>query len=138
MVRHAPSQSLGGSAQERGGGTAKDEKPSRLPAAVRQDPQHREEVGTALDLVEDDESAQPLEGKHGVRQRGFRSRIFEVEPRRRPLPRVHDLAGERRLADLTGAEQGDHRGPAQEARHTPAVALPFEHGGNLPRNSDTN
>ena len=88
------------------------EKARRYGSSIREDAQDRKEIGVALNLVDDDETAQALERGHGLRQAGGVAGVLEVESL--TLALREDLRRKRRFARLSRAEQRDDRARAQE------------------------
>ena len=91
-------------------GAAQDEKAGRRARAIRQDAQQREQVGPALDLVDDDEPGERAERLPRCVQAGQVQGIFEIEVGVWP---GRQIPGQGRLAALAWAEQ---RGDTKRAR----------------------
>jgi hypothetical protein len=104
MVDEASRQTLRALAQQFRRGAAQDEKARRFVRPVHENPQNREQVGNSLDLVDDDQSAQRLQGQHGVGQAGLILRILQVDVLHVSGPNLRQAAGQRRLANLSGAD----------------------------------
>jgi hypothetical protein len=107
--------------QEIAGSATEDQEASRSLAAVGQHSQDREQVGAPLDLVDDDEAGERLEGGAGLIQPGEAHRVFEVEVVGRVLGK--QLASQGGFARLArpgqhGDRAADEGGPnpLQESR----------------------
>jgi len=93
--------------------------------AVDQHAQEREEIRQMLDLVDDDQAADPLEDEGRLRQARAISRVVEIEPLCRRIG--CDLARQRGLADLASAEQGHHGELAHQGSDPGRVTRPVDH-----------
>jgi hypothetical protein len=83
---------------------AEDQELGRVPRPVGEHPENLEEFWKALDLVDDDEALERLEGVHRSREPCQVGWVFEVEKSRMAAP--GDRSGEGRLAGLARTEQG--------------------------------
>ena len=113
----APGEGLRALPNQVARGTAEDEKAGWGGVAVDQDPQDGKEVGPSLDLVDDDEAVERIEGQPGCGQALDVGGIFEVEVVQALVagegPAARDLTGERRLARLARPQQGHDGSPRQ-------------------------
>ena len=91
--------------------------------AIGENPQDGEEVGTALDLVDDDQAGQVLERQLGVIQPPQILGVFQVEVGGTAGPLRGEVGRQRRLPYLPGAEDGDHRMALQQARDRLELAI---------------
>ena len=76
--------------------------------------QHREQLRSALNLVDDDQTPKRRERRRGVRETREVAGIFQIEDRGGSVPRAGDLTGQRRLADLPWPEDRHHRARPQQ------------------------
>jgi len=97
------------------------------PAAVRQDPQAREEIGAPLDFVDDDETAERRQGEQRIRETRHVGGRLQIEDMSRSLAAPCDLAGQGRLADLTCSEETDDGCARQETFESPAMSVAGDH-----------
>jgi len=105
-----PGQGLRGLADQVARGAAEDEEARRIPGAVDEHAQEREQLRGTLDLVDDDQPAQPLQGQLGLGQGREVGRVFQVEAGDRGVGQAVGVhACQRGLAALPRAEQRDHR-----------------------------
>ncbi len=91
------------------GSAAQDEESRGRAGSIRQDPQKREQVWDALDLIQDHEPVERLQRELRLRQTGQIGRLLQVEVRGRSRARLADLHGQRRLAHLAGANNPHDR-----------------------------
>ena len=112
--RDAPGQGLGHAPDQVPGGAAQKQEDGLPLRVVADRAENLEELRDALHLVDHD---QPLAAsKEPLRSRAERlanGGHFQVVDRGGPRPRRHDLLGERRLADLPGAQEGGDRRPGE-------------------------
>ena len=90
-----------------------DEKPCREGPSIGEHAQDREEVRHALDLVDHDHPAEPLQRCQWLLKALQVTRIFQVESLASRRGRER-LSSKRRLARLSGAEQRHHRALPEE------------------------
>lgn len=111
-------QRLGALLEEVEGGAAQHEEPHRRSRPVGEDPQHGKQVRAPVQLVDDDEAGEVREGERRVGELREVSGILEIEDRGWPSRRAalrDELASERGLSDLAGAEQRDDGKMAEQA-----------------------
>jgi len=123
-------QRLGRLPEQVGARAAEDQKPCGQRAPVGQDAQEREEVGPALDFINDDHATQRPQGRHRLGQAGEASRIFQVEVSR-GIGR-YDLTGNRGLARLARPHQGGDPAAFQRGADRGQPASPLDHASTLP------
>lgn len=82
----------------------------------------RGEIAAALDFVQDDDPAEPLQGKGRFIELREVPRILQVEERARSSAPAQELARQCGLAHLAGTQQGDDRALPQEALDGPGDA----------------
>lgn len=99
--------------------------------AVDHDAQDGEQVGTALDLVEDDQPGQRFESQLGFGEPGEVTGEFQVEPVDRATPRRRNVMGERRLAHLAGPDDGHTGDGPQQVRALVEMATANEHRARI-------
>ena len=109
QVRDPARQRLGGLADQLAGRTAEDQVPLVQGFPIDQHPQQREQLGTALDLVDDDQTFQRFQGELRVRQPVEVPGVFQIEVMHLPFGKRGDVVTrQRRLATLARAEYPDH------------------------------
>ena len=134
VVGNTSGQGLGGLPQKVRGSTPEDEEATRPLRAVRQDAQDREQIRVALNLVNDDQPLQTLENQHGFGQTGQVFGILQVVEVGRPPQAFRKHSGQRSLADLSCADDPDHRESAEQPEQDRQLSFPFDHGRSLPGN----
>ena len=91
---------------------------------VAEHPEHGEDLGEVLDLVEHHEAAEILQGQHRIPEPRPIPGVLEVEGPDRPLPARRELPGEGRLPHLPGPEDGHGGEEAEEAPEPREVEFP--------------
>ena len=102
------------------------EKPGGRRPAVREYAKDREQAGTGLDLVDDDQATERLERQHRLTQPGQVAWILQIEAGD-PFPGGREFQGERSLADLTGTEKRHDRIVAQILLNSGQMGGPGDH-----------
>ena len=121
-----PGQGFGGLADQVARGTAEDEEARRIPGTVDKHAQEREQLRGTLDLVDDDQPAQPLQGQLGLGQGREVGRVFQVKAGDRGVGQAVGVhACQRGLAALPRAEQRDHRHNREAGRDLRQVSVTF-------------
>ena len=108
-------------------GAAKHEEPGPYRPSVGQHTQDREQLGTALNLVEHDEAGERFERQHRVGQARQLARIFEIEEDRRAGSCRGHTMRQRRLAHLAWPQNRDDRMSPEQAGDPIFVEGPVEH-----------
>ena len=106
---------------------AKGVMPIYAQQSIRENAERWKELGTSLDLVQDHHALQVTEGQLGIFEAREILRALEIEERGRPPLPFGEHSRQRRLSDLTGAEQGNDRAPCQEPREGRLLTLPLDH-----------
>jgi hypothetical protein len=127
VVGDPPGERLGTLAQQRRRGAAQDQEAGLAPRAVHQHPEDLEEVGAALDLVDDDKPGQALQRQHRFGQAREVIRIIEVEPVSLLVPRIGEGARQGGLSDLARTENRHDGMGAEEPRDLREVRRPIDH-----------
>lgn len=110
-------------------GAADHQEPGRPRPAVRQHAKDGEQVGPALQLVDDDQAAQLVQHEARVFQQPIEvGGAFEVQPMRPARILAGDLTSEGRLADLTRPQDRDDRKRAKPPQDLANMFLPGYHG----------
>jgi hypothetical protein len=109
-----------------------DEEASGAGRPVGQDAEHREEVRQSLDLVDDDQPLEIPQREHRVGEPGQVFGVLQIESCDPALAPIGDLRGQRRLADLTGADDSDDRKPLEEAFDVLDSPSSDDHGSIFP------
>jgi hypothetical protein len=107
------SQALRGLPEQIARRAAQHEKPCAEGPPIGQHSQHREQIRSALDFVDDDGGAEVGKGRHRLGQSGEVGRVLQVEIRR--LAGANDGAREGRLARLARPGQKDDAPAAERA-----------------------
>src|SRR5579864_1517472 len=116
VVSDPPGEGLGALLQQLGRGTSQDQKTCRRSTTIRQHPQHREDLGAQLDLVENDQAPQSFQGEQRIVQPVQVARVLQVEACHLAGESGGKGTGEGRLPHLAGTDQA-HDG---ELLHEPA------------------
>lgn len=124
-----PRETLGGLAEQFGGGTAQNEEARGQRLAVREHAQQREEVGPALDFVNHHPALEGAEGGGGFGQPGQGFGLLEIEVVERI--RRHEVSRQSRLAGLPGLQQRDDPAAPQGGAHQLQVGFPGDHAGRV-------
>ena len=104
---------------------AQHQKPRPPRAAVRQRAKDRKQIGLALHLVDDDQTAQSIQNEPRVfRQAVEISGALQIQPMRRTWILPPHLTRQRRLADLARAQDAGHGRSAQPFQDGVDVLLP--------------
>jgi hypothetical protein len=111
--RHPASKRLGDAVDDGRGRAAEQQESRRQRLPVGQHTKVGEDLGLALDFVNDHEPGQPVQGERQVLEPREVSHVLEIEIVGGPLPCRGERTGEGRLADLARAEEGDDRVVAQ-------------------------
>ena len=118
-----------GLAEEVRGGAAQHQEPRPPRAAVRQHAKDGKEVGPALHLVDDDQTAQVAEHELRVFVQAVQvGGALQVEPMGRAPVLPPDLARQGRLADLPRTQDGDHGKAPQPPQEGGDMLFPGDHG----------
>ena len=110
---HATGEGLGDAADEVRRGAAEDQEARVGIWTVDQNPEDVEQVGRALDLVQDDEAGKRTQHHLGIGEAAQVYLGFEIEAGR--LACFGEGAGQRRLAALARSQQGGDRRTARGA-----------------------
>jgi hypothetical protein len=90
-------------------------------------PQGRKEVGSALDLVEDDQAPAAVQCEFRVREPSQVGASLEVEDCRRAWLIGCESPCEGRLADLAGTENGNHGISREQPLQVPEFVVAVDH-----------
>ena len=125
-VPDAPGQGFRRLADPIARGAAENQEPGRILRPIDEYAQHREELRRALDLVDDHQPAQILQGQLGLGQGRQIGWVFKVEAGRRG---VRQAAGihlcQCRLAALARAEQRDDGLDLEAGRDLRPISISF-------------
>jgi hypothetical protein len=83
-----------------------------------------------LNLVDDNDAAQALEGRHGLREEGATCWILQIEVVARFV--WHDLSGESSLPALSRSDQSHYAVSSEGASYVAKQPGPFQHTSILP------
>ena len=112
------------------GSTAQDEEPGRKRVPVGQHPQHLEELGGPLDLINHHQSLKAGQGRHGLAEASQTHWVLKVEVGR--VIRRQEQARQSGLPALARAKQGDDPATVQGRRDALVKLRAREaHGFNL-------
>jgi len=82
--------------------------------SVRQDPQDGKQIGNPLDLIDDDQSTQRLQGQQGIGEPGLILRVLQIEILDAPRLNLCQAAGQSGFPDLSRADKAHHPMPPQQ------------------------
>ena len=118
QVRDPAGERFGRLADQLAGRAAENQVLLAPAVSIDQNPQQWKKLGAALDLVNDDQTLERLQGELGIRQPVEMIRIFEIEVVYLPFRQRGDVVTRQRgLATLAGAENPDHRVAPEQRRH---------------------
>ena len=126
-VGDAPGQRFGALSQQLGRGAAKHQEVSPAGPAIGEHPQHREQLRTVMNLVDDDEAAELFERQHRVAEEREVAGQLEIEADGRTPRRARHLPGQRRLSHLPRAEESDDRELGEQRSDAQNVCGSLEH-----------
>ena len=95
---------------------------------VHEDAQQREKSFAVPHLVDDHQAGEGLEREPGIGETRDVGRILQIEERHRSAHAFGQAPGQRRLADLPGADQSHDGELVQETPETRFVADAWNHG----------
>ena len=127
MEGDPPREALGALPEQSGRRAAEDEEARGRPRAIGEDPEDGEQVGPALHLVQHDQPAQRREAEHRALEAREIARVLEVEVGRAAARLPGELARERALARLPGADEPDHAELPEQRRHVREVPGARDH-----------
>jgi hypothetical protein len=113
---------------------SEDEKASLGLWTIHEYTKHRKQIGSTLNLVNDDESVERSECKLRLRETGEVVLIFKIEPYGGLRATFHQLAREGRLAHLPRSKKGDDGVSFQQVLDRPEMAFSTDHGPILLEN----
>ena len=132
VVADPAGERFGGLSQEVRRGAAQHEELRIEIRPVDQHPEQREELGTPLDLVEDHEPSKRAEGQLRIGEQSQVRGALQIEAGHRLAPPLSQLTSDRRLADLTSAQDRDHGERPEKPGQALKVPVASDHSGSLP------
>src|SRR5262245_36204826 len=126
------SQRLGALLEQRRRGAAENQEPSRTPRAIDKHAQHLEQIGLALNLIEDHQSAQGLERQERISQTGLILWIFQIEIDRRSTLSLGDRTRQSRFPDLPSANDADDGMTPQQPTYGREMSITLQHASSIP------
>jgi hypothetical protein len=127
VIDDAAGKGFSAALEEFRGGGAEEEEPGGIAGTVGEDAEGVEDVGEALDFVDDDEAAEITEAEERVLDAGEVGGAFKVEDAAAYGGGGVEGAGEGGFADLAGSDDGDDAVPGEEAAEVEELGFAAKH-----------